>query len=383
MTQTPSTPASTGEVTPESFRGIAGHFASGVTVISTVDDGILYGTTASAVSSLSLEPPMMLMCLNTTSTTHDAVVRAGRFGISILASDQGALAYHFGRRGGDKFSGIDHTLGTDGVPILEGALARIVCEVAGTVQGGTHTVFLGRVVQADTAAKEPLAYYRGKLGRLVDSAERGLYEEVRAAVLMRRTPLGEPIDIEALARTVGDEPGQVHNALIKLSVENLVHRGEDGSFLPTPMTAQTVAGIYEARLSIEIGVLETRLTDISAEAVQRLVEIGEDIARVRAGDADGLEEYLRLNVDFHSELVGLSGSEQLVESFRRLGTGTSWRQSLTRDEWAAELDNRHVIDVIEAVRNGDLDTAKAALRAHAAYATALADRVIARAGGMV
>ena len=371
------------EVTPEYFRGVAGHFASGVTVISTVDDGALYGTTASAVSSLSLEPPMMLMCLNTSSTTHDAVMRAGVFGISILAADQGGLAYHFGKRGGDKFAGIDYTVRAAGVPVLDGAVARIVCEVAGTIRGGTHTVFLGRVLQASTSAKEPLAYYRGKLGRLADSAERGIYEEVRTAVIARRTPLGEPIDVDALARTVGGDPGQVVNALIKLSLEDVVERDERGEFRPKPITAASVEETYEARLSIEIGVLETRFSHLDDTTRTRLVDIADQIAKVRAGDADGLEEYLRLNVDYHVALVGISGSEQLVETFRRLSAGTSWRQALTRDEWAQELDNGHISVITDALLRDDVEAAKAELRRHAEYAKQLARRVIERAGGAV
>lgn len=370
-------------IAPDDFRAVAGHFASGVTVISTVGDDGVFGTTASAVSSLSLDPPMMLMCLNTSSSTHDAVAAAGVFGISILAADQGGLAYHFGRRGPDKFSGIPHAIGVHGVPLVDDALATMVCRVESTTRGGTHTVFLGRVLTAETSAREPLAYYRGRLGRLADSAENSVYEEVRSAVLMRRTALGEAIDAEALARTVGADAGQVDNALIKLSVEGLVHRAEDGSFQPTPITATTVAENYQARLSIEVGVLDTRLAAMDASAKERLEEIGEAIARVRAENPDGLDEYLRLNVEYHTVLVGISGSTQLVESFRRLGIGTAWRQGLTRDEWAAELDNSHIATLTAAVLAGDLERAKEALRQHTVFASALAERVIDRVGGVV
>lgn len=370
-------------VSSDEFRNIAGHFASGVTIVSTADDRGVYGTTASAVSSLSLDPPMMLMCLNTTSATHDAVTRSKVFGISILASDQSALAYHFGRRGPDKFTGVPHTVGAEGVPLVDGSLASIVCAVEETVRGGTHTVFLGRVLAAEAAAREPLAYFRGRLGRLKDSAERSLYEEVRSAVLLRRTALGEAIDIEALAFIVGGDAGQVRNALIKLSLEGLVHRAEDGSLRPTPITAKTVADNYELRLDIEIGVLETRLAEMDDHTKDRLVEIRDSIAQVRAEKPDALEEYLQLNVEYHSVLVGLSGSEQLVESFRRLGIGTAWRQVLTSPEWAAELDNRHITKLTDAVLAGDLDRAKEALAEHTSFASALAARVLDRVGGVV
>ena len=103
-------PAAEVTVDPAAFRHVVGHFASGVTVITTVVDGELFGTTASAVSSLSMEPPMMLACLNRSSSTHDAVLKAGVFGINILAEDQSDLAMKFGRKGGDKFDGVAVTL---------------------------------------------------------------------------------------------------------------------------------------------------------------------------------------------------------------------------------------------------------------------------------
>ena len=93
-------PAAEITVDPAVFRHVVGHFASGVTVITTVVDGEFYGTTASAVSSLSMEPPMMLARLNRSSSTHDAVLKAGVFGINILAEDQSDLAMQFGRKGG-------------------------------------------------------------------------------------------------------------------------------------------------------------------------------------------------------------------------------------------------------------------------------------------
>lgn len=379
VTTTETPPA---EVTSKQFRHVAGHFASGVTVISTAVDGRLFGTTASAVCSLSLEPPMMLVCLNTTSASHDAVIAAGVFGISILASDQGGLAYHFGRRGADKFVTVPHRIATAGVPVLDGGLATIVCEVESRVTGGTHTVFLGRVIEGETYDREPLAYYRGRLGRLAESAELSTYEGVRAAVLRRETPLGEAIDIEALAGTVGSDAQQVKSALIRLTAEGLVDRlGED--WLPAPITAALVAANYAARMGIETRVLESWFTTIDDDVRERLMALGAEMARVKTEEPSGLEEYLRLHAEYHVLLVGLSGSEQLVESYRRLSLGTVWRQGLTEAEWRAELDHQHIERLTESLVRGDLDAAKRVIAEHAGVATALAERVIARVGGVV
>lgn len=145
------------------FRDAAGHFASGVAVITTISGGRLYGTTASAVTSLSMEPPMMLVCLNRSSATHDVIVEEGRFGISILSGDQLALARCFAGKGDDKFAGID--IGhIEGVPMISGSIATMLCQTETTAIGGTHTVFLARVSSVQMEAGHPLTYYRGGFG---------------------------------------------------------------------------------------------------------------------------------------------------------------------------------------------------------------------------
>src|SRR3954447_18506745 len=210
------------------FRNVVGHFASGVTVITTAVGGELFGTTASAVSSLSMEPPMMLACLNRSSSTHDAVVKADWFGINILAEDQGELAMKFGRKGGDKFSGVSVTRSEHGgIPLLDGALAQIVCKVEETPTGGTHTVFFGLVAEASAReGAEPLAYYRGTFGRLERVKELAAYDAVREWVQRRRTPLGEELDPAAIAAAIKADADHVHNALVKLMAEALVIRND-------------------------------------------------------------------------------------------------------------------------------------------------------------
>ena len=148
------------------FRDVIGRFASGVTVITTSADDGDHGTTASAVSSLSLDPPMLLVCLNRTSDTRAAILRSGVFGVNILAEHQGAIAAAFARKGADKFAGVDIVRGSTGVPLVDDALAHLECEVHETTTGGTHTVFLARVREASGTDSAPLTYFRGRFGRL-------------------------------------------------------------------------------------------------------------------------------------------------------------------------------------------------------------------------
>lgn len=149
---------------PRVFRDVIGHFATGVTIITTREREIDFGVTVSAVTSLSLEPPMLLVCLNRTSRTQAAVAKTGRFAVNILGVDQIELARLFATPRDDKFAGLGHTYGPLGDPLVPGAIAHVECEVAEVATGGTHTVFLAEVRHAERFDGEPLLYYRGQLG---------------------------------------------------------------------------------------------------------------------------------------------------------------------------------------------------------------------------
>jgi flavin reductase (DIM6/NTAB) family NADH-FMN oxidoreductase RutF len=148
------------------FRDVIGHFASGVTIITTRDQGEDYGVTVNAVSSLSLEPPMLLVCLNRKSRTQRAVDRSRSFSVNILNEQQGELAVRFASSDSNKFDGVDLEYGELGNPLLKGALAHLECRVIDEASGGTHAVFLAGVQRAERFAGTPLAYFRGRFGRL-------------------------------------------------------------------------------------------------------------------------------------------------------------------------------------------------------------------------
>jgi 4-nitrophenol 2-monooxygenase / 4-nitrocatechol 4-monooxygenase, reductase component len=159
--------AASRRLTPGEFRNVIGHFASGVTVITATADGRRHGTTASAVTSLALEPPMLLVCMNRESATGVAMASTGAFAVNILGEEHGELAIRFARKGLDKFEGVEIAEGARGQPLLAGAIAHLECRVTEQVAAGTHTVFIAEV-EAATAqvGAPPLAYYRGRFGRL-------------------------------------------------------------------------------------------------------------------------------------------------------------------------------------------------------------------------
>ena len=148
------------------FRRILGHWASGVAVVTTrTPAGRPCGLTANAVSSLSLDPPLVLTCIERSADTHDCIVTSGYFGVSILRADSERIARRFALGEiEEKFDGIAFREVITGAPILDDALAWIDCEVHAHHDGGDHTIFVGRVVAGDAQDLTPLVYYRSGYG---------------------------------------------------------------------------------------------------------------------------------------------------------------------------------------------------------------------------
>lgn len=154
------------------YRKVVGHFATGVAVITATHDGVDHGMTASALASLSVEPPTLLVCLSRESVTHSAIHSAGAFGVNILTESQEEIAKRFaGTDRVQKFDELRVRHGELGQPLLLDALARLECRVAEPVTGGTHTIFLGTVQSAEADEGAPLTYFRGRFGRFLDEHE--------------------------------------------------------------------------------------------------------------------------------------------------------------------------------------------------------------------
>jgi flavin reductase (DIM6/NTAB) family NADH-FMN oxidoreductase RutF len=150
------------------FRRVIGHFATGVSVVTSCRaDGQACGTTVSAVSSVSLNPTLVLVCLDLKSETRGWIEGAGYFAVNVLEGGKGeTLARRFAGGGAEeKFRGTawhpEHT----GAPVLDDALAWMDCRVTAAVEGGDHTIFIGEVLGADAREGTPLLYYRGGYGR--------------------------------------------------------------------------------------------------------------------------------------------------------------------------------------------------------------------------
>jgi 3-hydroxy-9,10-secoandrosta-1,3,5(10)-triene-9,17-dione monooxygenase reductase component len=156
----------TTEVSPAALREAMGHFATGVTVITSAGpDGEPVGTTANAVTSLSLEPPLVLVCFDLKSATLDAVRGHGAFAVNVLGHRQRHLSANFARRGlAAAWDEVRHHRGPTGSPRLAGVIAVIECTVEHSLPGGDHEIIIGRVQHVETNADgaAPLLFWRGK-----------------------------------------------------------------------------------------------------------------------------------------------------------------------------------------------------------------------------
>ena len=164
-TQTISEPFTT--VDQATFRHVLGHVASGATVVTACQDGFYHGTTVSSFCSLSLEPPLVLVCLDLRSTSHRLIDATSVFAVNFLAEGDEWLSRHFASRTSDKFANIPYHLGQTGAPLLDDALATLECQLVGQYSGGDHSIFVGEVVAAHAEdEKQPLLYFRSSYHRL-------------------------------------------------------------------------------------------------------------------------------------------------------------------------------------------------------------------------
>ena len=158
------------DVPAAEFRDVMGHFATGVTVVTSVGaDGAPVGTTANAVTSLSLDPPLVLVCFDLGSLTLRAIRGHGAFVVNVLAAPQQHLSRNFARRGlTAAWDGIKHRRGPTGSPRLEDVLAALECTVEHALPGGDHEIIVGRVQHAETSAAPgaPLVFFRGTYASL-------------------------------------------------------------------------------------------------------------------------------------------------------------------------------------------------------------------------
>lgn len=150
-----------------SLRRAMGRFATGVAVVTTGTENDPHGMTINSLTSVSLDPPLVLVCLTKEARTTQAVRETGSFAISVLSVRQEQLAMRFAKRGEDHFGGLPLRYENHHVPVVPRAMAHVECVIAEEIAAGDHIVFLGRVIQTCDRDGDPLGFYSGKFGGFV------------------------------------------------------------------------------------------------------------------------------------------------------------------------------------------------------------------------
>ncbi len=157
-------------ITPDLFRRVGAQFATGVTVVTTALDGQTHGMTANAFTTVSLEPPLVLVCVDWRARTHRFIEQSGAFAVNILAADQQDLSVFFAgphNQLADELAEVPHRAGATGSPLIDGAVGYLDCRLVAAYPAGDHTIFVGEVVDADyVPGRPPLIFHEGRYTRL-------------------------------------------------------------------------------------------------------------------------------------------------------------------------------------------------------------------------
>ena len=149
-------------ISGDEFKSVMRRFAAGVNVITTVDGDTVNGMTATAVCSVTADPPSVLIIVNRSNRSHPLISRSGVFAINVLSSEQEDIATHFASKSDDPFSSVAHRIGETGCPLIREADAYLECKVVKETDFGTHTIFIGQIVACGADSKRPLVYHEGR-----------------------------------------------------------------------------------------------------------------------------------------------------------------------------------------------------------------------------
>ena len=153
-------------VNPDEFRKALGHFAATVTVVTTRVEQQLAGITVTAFSSLSLTPPLVLVCIDRKAWLHERMPVGSSLAVNFLKEDQELVSRRFASSGPNQFEGVGYKLGEFGAPLLDDCLAALECRVVDRVAGGDHTIVVAEVLATSIAEGKPLLYFRGGYNQL-------------------------------------------------------------------------------------------------------------------------------------------------------------------------------------------------------------------------
>lgn len=292
----------------KAFRRCLGQFATGVTIVTTTLDGAPVGVTANSYSSVSLEPPMVLWSIADTSRSVPAFMASDRFAISVLGADQVEISNRFAKSIDDKFEGVAWSAGLGGVPLIDGALARIECTVRDRIRQGDHTIIVGEVERYAVSGGAPLLFVQGQYGVAADHPQASGFRGSGPAVAA-----GSGFKDRALLHKLGD----VQQGLAR------AFRDQRQSLGINLAQGRTIAALYETpglgRSELQSN---TFLGDLELEHAlgelmsKEFVETDGDGFRLCPEGAALRDEVMRRWVSFQQDLLGsVEGID--MEAFER------------------------------------------------------------------
>jgi DNA-binding GntR family transcriptional regulator len=303
--------------------------------------------------------------------------------VNILGEDQEEVAYRFATKSDSKFLEGDVVRSEAGLPMLAQAIAQLQCRVAETVRAGTHTVFLAEVEQASAIEGSPLTYFRGRFGRFEDALQEAAYRRLRGMILARDVPVGEPLDVDALAREMGVEGQRVYYALTKLSTDGLVVHEAGAGYMARPLDARLAEQAIEARSLLQVAVAQAVVGTVGERDLAELRELAETACASVRRDPPDLRVLAESGRAFHEKFVGLTGNDIVVDIYRRLGVEAIWLRALRHQHGPRYLNPEYLVKIVDECDAGSVEAVCKLLRDHAEEAREVARGAIETAGGNV
>ena len=344
------------------FRNVIARFASGVGVVTTSHDGRDWGMTASAICSVSLDPPTVLICANRMAPSGNAFSAARHFAINILGSEQRWIAEKFARPMPNKFNDVEFRRGGAGDPLLVNCLATLECQVVEEVTVGSHRVLIADVLAADAFDVQPLAYYRGTFGRFELAEDSDAYRLLFDKIIDRSFPLDESLDPHKLGKHLGVAESAIGYALTRLIGDGLVVRDPELGYRQVGFDPNYAIECYEAKRMLDQGTADCTVGRVSLPALSRLrVLCDRANAHVSSAGILDVPGYRSATTALQEEIISFAGNRALAVALRilRIPELISIPQQATRERALEIATNRNRI--VTGYEEEDLTMTKQAL----------------------
>lgn len=345
-------------------RTAADHFTTGLAVVTSSDArGAVAGRVVSSITSLSLEPPTVLLAVPTGSELQHAIDESGGLGISLLRDDQALVADRFsdGLDATSALIGLGTKPGQHGQPILTDCLAWMDGTVTESLSWDGDRVYVCRVLDASTSPGRPLVRYRGVSGRYQAFQEATDYASFRRMVLDRVGSADDLLTIDEVAGSLGMDESSAQEALTRLQEEGLVRvNPDDGSHLVLAIDENGASEALEARLLMEMAATEILRDKLTTGQVAEFDRRRVECQKSTRATSGGVHHDAHLR--FHEYAVALTGNSLLVDAYRNFNVPNETWDAIT-DETRDGIDDDHA-ELVHFYRTGDLPAARDLLRRH-------------------